>query len=354
MADPRLRIAMVAPLALPVPPPLYGGTERVVHTLTEELVRRGHDVTLFASAGSRTSARLRQGSPRPLWQLPAGDRFALSLLQIEDVVRSSERFDVVHSHVDALAWLAGERIRAPLITTLHGRLDLPILRPLFAAYREQALVSISHAQRAPLRDLDLNWLATIYHGIDLAGFPPGPGDGGYVAFLGRISPEKDPAAAIRVAIRSGVPLRMAARVDPGDEPYFDSEVRPYLDHPLVTWLGELDDHAKAELLASARALLMPIDWPEPFGLVVIEALACGTPVIARPRGSLPEIVRDGEHGRLVETEDEMVRALAEIDGIDRQVCRAHAVARFSSRRMADDHERLYGRVAAAETVPELV
>ena len=174
-----------------------------------------------------------------------------------------------------------------------------------------------------------------------------------MAFFGRISPEKDPAAAIRVAIRSGVPLRMAARVDPEDEPYFSREVGPYLDHPLVTWLGELDDRGKADLLASARALLMPIDWPEPFGLVVIEALACGTPIIARPRGSLPEIVRDGEHGRLVETEDEMVRALAEIDGIDRQACRAHAVARFSSRRMADDHERLYGRVAEAETVPAL-
>ena len=286
MAEPKLRIAMIAPLSLPVPPPLYGGTERVVHTLTEELVRRGHDVTLFASGGSRTSARLRQGSPRPLWELPPGDRSALSLLQVEDVVRCSGDFDVLHSHVEALPWLAGERIRAPLITTLHGRLDLPIIRPLFAAYRDRALVSISHAQRAPLRDLDLNWLATIYHGIDLEGFPLGRGDGGYVAFLGRISPEKDPAAAIRVAIRSGVPLRMAARVDPEDQPYFSREVGPYLDHPLVTWLGELDDRGKADLLASARALLMPIDWPEPFGLVVIEALACGTASMAassRPR-----------------------------------------------------------------------
>ncbi len=346
---PRLRIAQLAPLWLPVPPERYGGTERVVHALTEELVRRGHDVTLFAAGGSRTSARLRPGSPRPLWEVPGADDFGMRVVQIEDLIRCSDEFDVVHSHIDVLPWLAGGRIRAPLLTTLHGRLDLPVLRPLFEAYSDRALVSISDAQRSPVRDLHLNWVATVYHGLDLAtDYRLGPGDGGYLLFLGRISPEKDPARAIRVALRAGVPLRIAARVDPADETYFRKEVVPHLDHPLVDWIGEVGHADKVELLRGARALLLPVNWPEPFGLVFIEALACGTPVVARPCGSLPEIVRDGQHGRLVWTEDELVAAIRDIDGLDRGACRSYALERFSVERMAEDYERAFLTLIAGE------
>jgi len=348
-STPHLRIAQLAPLWLPVPPERYGGTERVVHVLTEELVRRGHDVTLFAAGGSRTSARLRAASPRPLWEVPSGDHFAIRVVQIEDLIGCADGFDVVHSHIDALPWLAGARIQAPVLTTLHGRLDLPILRQLFAAYRDRALISISDSQRSPLRDLHLNWVATVYHGLELAKhYRIGSGEGGYLLFLGRISPEKDPAAAIRVALRAAIPLRIAARVDPEDEAYFRREVEPWLRHPLVHWVGEVAHAEKVELLRGARALLMPVDWPEPFGLVFIEALACGTPVVARPCGSLPEIVRDGQHGRLARTEDELVRAIGDLDGIDRAACRAYALDRFGVERMADDYEQAYRAVTAGE------
>ncbi|MGH2451869.1 MAG: glycosyltransferase family 4 protein [Candidatus Limnocylindria bacterium] len=343
----RLRIAQFAPLWLPVPPVRYGGTERVVHALTEELVRRGHEVTLFAAGGSRTSARLRQGSDRPLWELPSDSHLALQVLQLEDLARAADAFDVVHCHMEMLPWLLGERVGAPLITTLHGRLDLPHQRPLFAAFDDRPLVSISDAQRAPLRDLHLNWVATVHHGLELgSSFSLGRGDGGYVLFLGRIAPEKDPATAIRVAIRAGVRLRIAARVDPADEDYFRRAVAPYLDHPLVEWVGEVGHPEKARLLAGARALLLPIDWPEPFGLVFIEALACGTPVIARRRGSLPEIVRHGLDGWLAETDDEMVEAIAAAPTLDRAACREYALARFGVERMASDYEHLYRRAVA--------
>lgn len=344
-----LRIAQLAPLWLPVPPARYGGTERVVHALTEELAERGHEVTLFAAGGSRTSGRLRTACERPLWEMPKDEQFIRQVLQVEELARVSERFDVVHSHVECLPWLAGERIQAPVITTLHGRLDLPHVRPLFATYRDQALVSISDAQREPLLDLHLNWVATIHHGLDLrSSFSLGAGDGGYLLFLGRIAPEKDPATAIRVAIRAGIPLRIAARVDPVDEAYFRQAVAPHLGHPLISWMGEVGQEEKAALLRAARALLLPVDWPEPFGLVFIEALASGTPVIARRRGSLPEIVRHGGHGWLVETEEELLDAVARIDAIDRAACREHALERFGVARMADDYEHVYRAAVAGE------
>jgi glycosyltransferase involved in cell wall biosynthesis len=343
--DGELRIAQIAPLWVRVPPPGYGGTERFVSALTEELVRRGHRVTLFAAGGSVTSARLRPGSPAPLWDLDAPDGLAPHIVMVEDAIRQSDGFDIVHSHLDWLPWLAGERFHAPLITTLHGRLDPPEQRALLAAYRGQPLVSISDAQRRPVDDLDLDWIATIHHGLNLAGtYRLGAGDGGYLAFVGRVSPEKDLPAAMRVAIRTGLRLKIAARVDPSEEAYFRQHVAPLLEHPLIEWLGELDDCRKAELLAGAHALLLPLDWDEPFGLVVIEALASGTPVIARRRGSLPEIVGHGIHGFLVETEDELVTAVGLVGSLDRAACREWALARFSVGRMADDYERAYQTV----------
>jgi glycosyltransferase involved in cell wall biosynthesis len=350
----KLRIAQLAPLWARIPPRGYGGTERVVHALTEALVRRGHQVTLFAAAGSVTSACLRPGSPAPLWELKGADTFIAQLLQVEDVIRHSAEFDIVHSHLDGLPWLAGERFKAPLINTLHGRLDLPAQRALLAAYRGQPLISISDSQRRPTDNLHLNWVATIHHGLELAQtYKLGKGDGGYLAFVGRIAPEKDPVTAIRVAIRAGIPLRIAARVDPADEEYHQQRIVPYLSHPLIKWLGEIDESAKAELLAGARALLMPIDWEEPFGLSFIEALASGTPVIARPRGSLPEILVHGVHGFLVETEEELLTAVRRAGSLNRAACRAWALERFSVERMVDDYERAYlavlemGRVAQA-------
>jgi glycosyltransferase involved in cell wall biosynthesis len=348
----KLRIAQLAPLWVRLPPVRYGGTERVVHALTEALVQRGHDVTLFAAGGSVTSARLCAGSPAPFWEAKGSDTLSAQLLQVEEVVRHSAEFDIIHSHLDGFPWLAGERFKAPLITTLHGRLDLPEQHALLAAYCKQPLISISDSQRRPVHDLHLNWVATIHHGLDLAQtYTLGQGDGGYLAFVGRVSPEKDPVTAIRVAIRAGIPLKIAARVDPVDEEYHRQKVVPYLGHPLIEWLGEIDDLAKAELLAGAQALLMPNDWEEPFGLSYIEALASGTPVIARPRGSLPEIIVHGVHGFLVETEDELVTAVKRAPSIDRSACRDWALKRFSVERMVDDYERAYLAVLEMGQVP---
>lgn len=341
-----MRIAQVAPLFVAVPPRSYGGTERIVHALTEELVRRGHEVTLFAAGGSHTSARLHATAPRPLWSLRPMDPLAYRLIQVEELVRRSHRFDVIHSHIDYLPWLAGERIQAPVVTTLHGRLDQPEVRQLLALFRGWPLVSISQAQRRPVADLDLNWCGTVHHGLDLGRtYTLGPGDGGYLVFLGRIAPEKDPVTAIRVAIKAGMPLKIAARVDQVDRPYFESQVRPLLDHPLVEWVGEHDDGSKNELLGRAAALLLPVDWDEPFGLTFIEALATGTPVISRPRGSLPELVRHGRHGFLVWDEDDMVEACREVSQIDRAECRRWALERFSVERMTDEYELIYERLA---------
>lgn len=324
----------------------------MVHALTEELVSRGHNVTLFAAGGSITSAHLRACSPGPLWDLNEIDANITQLLQIEDVVRQSAGFDVIHSHLDGLPWLVSERFKAPLITTLHGQLRLPIQRRLLAAYPAQPIISISDAQRRPVADLHLNWIATVHHGLNLQDpYLAGEGKGNYLAFVGRISPEKDPVTAIRVAIRAGLPLKIAARIDPLDESYFREEVEPFLQHPLVEWLGEIDNLAKINLLGEARALLMPINWDEPFGLSFIEALACGTPVIARPRGSLPEIVVHGLHGFLVESEDQLVSAVSHLDSIDRAACRSWALEQFSAGRMANDYEDAYVRVIEASRSP---
>ena len=330
-----------------VPPKLYGGTERVVGALTDELVRRGHQVTLFASGDSQTSGDLTSPVDRALRLDPdAGDPVAAHVLELAQVFERADEFDLIHCHVDYLAFPFGRLVRTPTVHTLHGRLDLPHFGPLFRHLRDVAVVSISDAQRAPLRSLDVNWVGTVHHGVALESYRYDEEGGDYLAFLGRISPEKRPDLAIAVAKRLAIPLRIAAKVDPKDRAYFESEIRPMLDDPLIEFVGEIDETAKAKFLGGAMALLFPIDWPEPFGLVVIEAMACGTPVVARPCGSVPELIDAGRTGFVVDTFDELVDAVKRVRTLDRAACRRHVEARFSIRRMVDDYESVYRHLTA--------
>jgi glycosyltransferase involved in cell wall biosynthesis len=345
-----VRIAQVAPLHERVPPCLYGGTERVVHWLTEELVRRGHEVTLFASGDSRSSAGLVAPVPRALRLDPGtADPIGAHLLQIGMIADRAEEFDVIHSHVDYFAYPFARHLRTPLVHTVHGRLDLPHLGPIYRYFDDLTLVSISDAQRLGLRHPGVRWAATVHHGLPLGQYPYSGRGGWYLAFLGRIAPEKRPDLAIAAAKRAGIPLKIAAKVDPVDRAYFEREIRGLLDHPLIEFVGEIGDADKPAFLGGALALLFPIDWPEPFGLVMIEAMASGTPVIARPGGSVPEIVADGRTGLLADTLDELVDAIERVERIDRMACRRHVEARFTVQRMADDYEAVYrARVALLE------
>ena len=340
-----MRIAQVAPLFVRIPPARYGGIERVIHALGEELTARGHEVVLFGPGDSQWPGEVVAACPRPLWELQLERPLAYHALHVEQVVQRSAEFDVIHSHVEYLHALGARSLQAPVVTTVHDRLDLPELRSLFEVHPEQALVSITDAQRTPLSDLPINWAATVHHGFRAQETSSlGRGDGGYVAFLGRMSAQKGPAAAIRVAVRAGIPIKLAARLNAAEQDYFTSEVEPLLGHSLVEWIGEVDDGGRRELLAGASALLLPIDWDEPFGLVLIEALAAGTPVISRPRGSLPEIVRHGEHGFLVQTEDEMVDACLHVRELNRAQCRSWVLERFSVERMASAYEGVYQKL----------
>ena len=344
-----MRIAQVAPLFEAVPPQLYGGTERVVSYLTEELVRRGHDVTLFASGDSETAARLVPITERAR-RLDGGSRDMLSAdtsRQLGRVFRRAGDFDVIHCHVDHLAYPFAAAVRTPTLHTAHGRLDLPWLGPVFEDFYDVPIVSISNAQRAPLARYGVTWAGTVYHGLPVERFPFREEPGEYLAFLGRLSPEKQPDVAIQVARRVGLPLRIAAKIDVNDREYVEQVVAPLLDDPLVDFIGEIDDASKAAFLGGARALLFPIDWPEPFGLVMIEAMACGTPVIARPCGSVPELLDDGRTGFLGDTIDDLVDAVKRIDTIDRAECRRHVEQRFSVSRMVDDYETLFRRAVTA-------
>ena len=340
-----LRIAMVAPLFESVPPKLYGGTERVVSYLTEELVRLGMDVTLFASGDSVTDARLRACAPRGLRLDPkCHDRMAPHFAMIHDVMESADEFDIVHFNVDYLHYPMSRALGLNQVTTLHGRLDLPELVPLYKRFDDMPLVSISDAQRKPLPFA--NWVATVHHGLpaDLLEFSPS--HEGYLAFLGRISREKRPDRAIRIARMAGMPLKLAAKVDNADVDYFESTIEPLIDDG-VDFVGEIGDRDKSNFLGGAAALLCPIDWPEPFGLVMIEAMACGTPVIAYPCGSVPELVRDGVNGRIVRSEEEAVEALLDIGRFDRAACRRTFDERFTANRMAKDYLRVYRQLIAA-------
>lgn len=336
-----MRIAQVAPLSESVPPKLYGGTERVVSYLTEECVRRGHEVTLFASGDSVTAARLRPACPRALRLEGAKviDPLAHHMRMIEMVAREAHTFDIVHFHIDYLHFPVTRRQAITAVTTLHGRLDIPDVHPIHREFAEMQLVSVSDAQRRPMSWA--NWASTIYHGVPENLYRLQPQPGTYLAFLGRISPEKRVDRAIEIARRTGIPLKVAAKVDVADKEYFEARIRGLLDDPLIEYVGEIADHEKSEFLGGARALLFPIDWPEPFGLVMIEALACGTPVIGYRAGSVPEIIEDGKAGYIVETLDQAVSAVRTIGTLDRITCRRVFEERFSARRMCSDYLRIY-------------
>jgi glycosyltransferase involved in cell wall biosynthesis len=343
-----MRIAQVAPLYESVPPKYYGGTERVVSYLTEELHRQGYEVTLFASGDSVTSARLVAASRRSLrLDKHCIDQMAHHVLMLEQVFQSAGKFDVIHFHVDYLHFPLSRRQTVTHVTTLHGRLDIPDLEPLYQEFREMPVVSISDAQREPLPWL--NWQATVYHGLpdDLYQFRPEPG--AYFAFLGRISPEKRVDRAIEIAKQVGIPLKIAAKVDRVDNDYFQAVVAPLLRDPLVEYVGEIGDGEKDEFLGHAYALLFPIDWPEPFGLVMIEAMACGTPIIAYRQGSVAEVMEEGRTGFTVTTLEGAVEAARRIPELSRRRCREVFEQRFTSRRMAADYVRVYERLAGSKS-----
>ncbi|HET9015247.1 MAG TPA: glycosyltransferase family 4 protein [Thermomicrobiaceae bacterium] len=340
-----MRIALISPLSEAVPPRLYGGTERVVHALAEELVSRGHDVTLFASGDSRTSARLIACVPRAL-RFDAGCRDGLAphLAMLERVTEMASEFDLIHNHADYLAYPFVKRWAAPAVTTLHGRLDLPELLPLYARFNDVNLISISDRQRAPLDAVRPNWTRTVYNGVNLRHFTFSPNPGRYLVFLGRVSEEKRPDLAVAVARQVGMPIKIAAKIDAADREWSARHFEPLLDDPLVDFLGEVDEDAKAGLLRGAAALLFPTMWPEPFGMVMIEALACGTPVVALRHGSVPEVIRDGVNGFIRDDVAGMAQAVLRIADIDRRACRASVEERFSAARMADGYEAAYAQV----------
>ena len=339
-----MRIVQVAPLAESVPPKLYGGSERIVSWLTEALIRRGHEVTLIASGDSQTSAELVPICPRALRFDPDGpDPLLYYVLAMERVAQMAHRFDIIHFHSDYLHLPLARRLGVPYLTTLHGRLDLPGLARLFSEFRDAPLVSISNAQRRPLPDA--GWVGTAYHGLPPDLHQVGDGAGGYFAFLGRICPEKRVDRAIEIARRTGVPLKIAAKVDRADQAYYEAVIKPLLDDPLVDFIGEIGEADKARFLGDARAVLFPIDWPEPFGLVMIEAMACGTPVVAFRHGSVPEVIDDGVTGIIVDDAgddlDAAVEAAVRVGQLSRARCRAQFERRFSVSSMTSTYEHLY-------------
>ena len=347
-----MRIAQVAPLYESVPPKYYGGTERIVSYLTEELVRQGHDVTLFASGDSVTKARFVSGCRRSLrLDKHCVDQMAHHVVMLEQVYRRAAEFDVVHFHVDYLHFGLSRREEVRRVTTLHGRLDLPDLIPLYHEFRDEPVVSISTSQRTPIPWA--NWQGTVYHGLpdDLYSFRPAPGS--YLAFLGRISPEKRVDRAIEIAKRVGMPLRIAAKVDAVDEEYFQTAIEPLLEHPLIEFVGEIGDAEKDEFLGNASMLLFPIDWPEPFGLVMIEAMACGTPVIAYSNGAVPEVMEQGRTGFIVDTLEEAVEAVRRVPELSRQRCREIFEERFTAGRMAQEYLHVYERLIHQHPTPLL-
>ncbi len=336
-----MRIAQIAPLQVAVPPKSYGGTERVVYALTEGLVRLGHEVTLFASGDSRTAARLVPMIPRAVNFDPAVDSMALHVAELTEVYRQANDFDVIHSHVEHLTPPFAAMTRTPTVLTLHGRLDGPRSAAAFRNSTNCQYVAVSQSQRHALPDLD--WAATIHHGVDVDAFQYYGEPGEYLAFVGRIAPEKRPDRAIEIAVRAGVPLKIAAKVDPTDADYFETVIQPLLEHPLIEFLGELDEVGKRELMGHALALLLPIDWPEPFGMVFIESLACGTPILTCPVGSVPELLRDGVTGYACNTVDACVAAVQALPSISRAGCRAYVKARFDVPQMALAYVNVYAQ-----------
>jgi glycosyltransferase involved in cell wall biosynthesis len=339
-----MRIAQVAPLFEAVPPKLYGGTERVVHYLTEELVEMGHDITLFASGDSVTKAELIPTVKEALRLDPdCIDPLAHHIVQLDEVLTLHKSFDVIHFHTDYFHFPLTGRISTHVVTTLHGRLDIPDLQPLFNKFRKQPVVSISYSQRDPLPQA--NWVGNVYHGMPGHLHKMGAGQGNYLAFMGRISPEKGVDKAIEIAIKSGIPLKIAAKVDKADQEYFETEIQQLLSSPLIEFVGEINEREKTSFLGNAIALLFPINWSEPFGMVMIESMSCGTPVIAFKRGSVPEILDDGLTGIIVNNTDEAVEAIKKINTMQRSLVRNVFEEKYTATRMAKDYLKIYESLA---------
>jgi glycosyltransferase involved in cell wall biosynthesis len=338
-----MKIAQIAPLYEAVPPQFYGGTERVVYNLTEELVKQGHEVTLFASGDSNSSAKLVSNVEQALrLNSECIDPLAHHIVQLQEVLDRAKEFDIIHFHIDYLHFPFTENIYTPHVTTLHGRLDIPDLQYVYNKFTNQPVVSISNAQRRPLPQA--NFIATIHHGLLSSLFHCGKGDGGYLALLGRVSPEKGFLRAIEIAKKSGIKLKIAAKVDRIDREYFEREMKHLLDHPLIEFIGEINEAEKQDFLGNAMALLFPINWSEPFGIVMIEAMACGTPVIAHPMGSVPEVVEHGKSGFIVNSLEEALAAIKQIDLLPRSVVRKSFEERFTAERMAGDYINVFNRM----------
>lgn len=348
-----MKIAQIAPLVESVPPTLYGGTERVVSWLTEELVAEGHEVTLFASGDSRTGAKLVPIVPRALRLDGVHNSTPFNIIMLDQVAARSHEFDVMHFHIDFFHYPLFRNMAHKTLTTLHGRQDLPELPAIYRAFPHMPLVSISNHQRKPVPPV--NWQGTVYHGLPEGMLKEGPGAGGYLAFLGRICADKGILPAIEIARRAGMKLKVAAKVDPADQEYFDEQVRPVLDQsPHVEFIGEINDGQKQEFLGNAAALLFPISWPEPFGLVMIESMGCGTPVIAFNCGSVSEVMEDGLTGYVVDDIDGAVAAVARLDRLFRPSIRSRFEERFSARAMAREYVKIYQSLAAQGATPEAV
>lgn len=338
-----MKIAQIAPLIEAVPPRFYGGTERVVHYLTEELVAMGHEVTLFASGDSCTSASLVPVVGKCLrMDTKCANPLSYQVIQLKEVMARAHQFDLLHFHTDFLHFPWLEHSNIPHITTLHGRQDLAENMAIYRNFPKEKLISISNNQRIPLPAA--GWISTVYHGLPIGLHHTGKGTGGYLAFLGRISPEKGIEQAIEIALGAGIPLKIAAKVDPAEVNYFESKVKHLLSHPLVEYIGEIGEAEKTDFLGNAKALLFPICWEEPFGMVLIEAMSCGTPVIAYPRGSVPEIICDGRDGFLVKTPAAAINAIKWTDQLDRKAIRRSFEARFTAGKMADTYLRVYHTV----------
>lgn len=342
-----MRIAQVAPLFEAVPPSLYGGTERVIYYLTEELVKEGHEVTLFASGDSVTNAELVATVGQSL-RLNGNctDPLAYHIVQMEEVIRRADQFDIIHFHTDYLHFPFSAHCSTPCVTTLHGRLDIPDLQSVYRMFQQQPVVSVSDNQRLPLPAA--NWIGTVYHGLPVHLHSLQEEAGKYLAFIGRISPEKGVDKAIEIAIQANCPLKIAAKVDREDQQYYKENIERLLAHPLIEYVGEINEKQKTSFLGNAMALLFPIDWIEPFGLVMIEAMSCGTPVIAFKKGSVPEVIKNGVSGFMVETQEEALHAVSAIARLSRREVRRVFEERFTANRMATDYVQLYELIIAGK------
>ncbi len=343
-----MKIAQVAPLYESVPPKFYGGTERIVHYLTEELVKKGHEVTLFASGDSVTNAKLIANVNDSLRLCQACvDPLAHHIVQMQEVIERANEFDIIHFHTDYLHFPFSQKLNTPCVTTLHGRLDIPDLQSVYNKFSSQKVISISDSQRAPLPQAD--WIGTVYHGLPVNLHYAGNGEGDYLAFLGRISPEKGIDRAIEIAIASNSKLKIAAKVDKVDEYYFEHQIKTMLDHPLIEFVGEINETQKTDFLGKAKALLFPIDWAEPFGLVMIESMACGTPVIAFGNGSVPEVIDEAESGFIVHSIEEALKSVLKVPLISREKVRSTFEKRFTASIMAKSYLDLYSLIIQNNT-----